>query len=123
LNGVYRRTPPLYERDFDADGFEWVDNRDWENSLISFLRKGRDRDDALLVVCNFTPQPRTQYRVGVPRAGFWREVLNSDAREYGGSGLGSLGGAKSEAIPANNRAHSVSLTIPPLAIVYFRCET
>ncbi len=120
LNAVYRRTGALHERDFDADGFEWVDNRDWENSLISFLRKGRDRDDALLVVCNFTPQPRTQYRVGVPRAGFWREVLNSDAREYGGSGLGSLGGVQSEAVPANNRAESVSLTLPPLAIVYFR---
>jgi 1,4-alpha-glucan branching enzyme len=122
LNRVYRQTPALYERDFDADGFEWVDNRDWENSLISFLRKGRDRDDALLVVCNFTPEARTQYRVGVPRHGFWREVLNSDAREYGGSGLGSLGGTHSEAIPANNHAHSVSLTLPPLAIVYFRCE-
>jgi 1,4-alpha-glucan branching enzyme len=120
LNAVYRRTGALYERDFDADGFEWVDNRDWENSLISFLRKGRDRDDVLLVVCNFTPEPRTQYRVGVPRAGFWREVLNSDAREYGGSGLGSLGGVQSEAVPANNRAESVSLTLPPLAIVYFR---
>ncbi len=122
LNRVYRSTPALYERDFDADGFEWVDNRDWENSLVSFLRRGRDPDDTVLVVCNFTPQPRTPYRIGVPRAGFWREVLNSDAAEYGGSGLGSLGGAQSEPIPANNRPHSLSLTLPPLAVVYFRCD-
>ncbi|NNG46292.1 MAG: 1,4-alpha-glucan branching protein GlgB, partial [Deltaproteobacteria bacterium] len=86
INALYRREPALHELDFDPAGFEWVDSRDAEQGVLTFLRKGRSTGDIVLVVCNFTPVPRHNYRVGVPRGGFWREVLNSDAREYGGSG-------------------------------------
>ena len=122
VNHFYRRTPAMHQRDFDADGFEWVDNHDWENSVLAFLRKGVQANDDVLVVCNFTPEPRSNYRVGVPRAGYWREVLNSDSREYGGSGMGNLGGVDSAPTPASGRYHSLSLTLPPLAVLYFRCE-
>ena len=122
LNRFHRATPAMHERDFESDGFEWVDNHDWENSVLAFLRKGRHADDSVLVVCNFTPEPRANYRVGVPRAGYWREVLNSDSRDYGGSGQGNLGGVESAPVPASGRYHSLSLTLPPLSVLYFRCE-
>ncbi|MCI0485001.1 MAG: 1,4-alpha-glucan branching protein GlgB, partial [Blastocatellia bacterium] len=92
LNDLYKREPALYEQDFNHEGFEWVDFHDSDKSIICFLRKGRVKDDQILVVCNFTPVPRYNYRFGVERAGFWKELMNSDAREYGGSGYGNLGG-------------------------------
>jgi len=119
LNHLYRREPALHELDFDPAGFEWVDFRDAEKSIISFLRRGR-RGPPLLVVCNFTPVPRYGYRIGVPAGGFWREVLNSDAREYGGSGQGNLGGVWADPIPWHGRPFSLSLTLPPLGCLYFR---
>ncbi|MGH8628251.1 MAG: alpha amylase C-terminal domain-containing protein, partial [Gammaproteobacteria bacterium] len=84
--------------------------------------KGKGVNDLVLVVCNFTPVPRSNYRIGVPRAGFWREVLNSDAGSYGGSGYGNLGGAEASPLPAHGRYHSLSVTLPPLAILFFRWE-
>ena len=119
LNHLYRREPALHELDFDPAGFEWVDFRDAEKSIISFLRRGR-RGPPLLVVCNFTPVPRYGYRIGVPAGGYWREVLNSDAREYGGSGQGNLGGVWADPIPWHGRPFSLSLTLPPLGCLYFR---
>ena len=120
LNRVYRTEPALYQQDFQSEGFEWVDFHDWEKSIVSFVRKGRNASDAVLVVCNFTPVVRTDYRIGVPAPGFWRELLNSDAGYYGGSGTGNRGGVESEPVEAHGRPHSVSLTLPPLAVLFFR---
>jgi len=122
LNRVYRREPALHEIDFGQQGFEWVDFHNWEESIISFLRKGRSSNDVILVVCNFTPLPRKDYRVGVPRGGFWREILNSDAHAYGGSNLGNAGGVEASLSPAHGRSHSLSVTLPPLAVLFFKNE-
>lgn len=119
LNRLYRRKPALHERDADQAGFEWVDFSDVEKSVVSYLRRGRSADDVVLVVCNFTPVPRYDYRIGVPFGGFWKEVLNSDAVEYGGSGVGNLGGVEAERIPAHGRSCSLPLTLPPLGVVVF----
>jgi len=120
LNHLYRSEPALFARDFDANGFEWADLHDWEHSIISFLRKGESSDDLMLVVCNFTPMPHTNYRVGVPRGGRWAEVLNSDATLYGGSGQGNLGGVEAAPVPVHGRYHSISLTVPPLGVLFLK---
>lgn len=120
LNGVYRSEPALHEVDFSAEGFEWVDLQDWENSTISFLRRGRSGKEQILVVCNFTPVPRINYRVGVPGGGFWKEILNSDAEIYGGSGYGNFGGIEADNLSAHGRPHSLTLTLPPLGVVLLK---
>jgi 1,4-alpha-glucan branching enzyme len=122
LNHIHRIEPILHEFDFQSSGFEWIDANDSDNSTISFMRKGKSADDLLLVVCNFTPVPRFNYRVGVPRKGFWREMLNSDAREYGGSGIGNLGGLNSDNITFHGRRFSLDLTLPPMSIVFLKYE-
>lgn len=122
LNRLYREEPALHELDFEPAGFEWIDCDDTDNSTISLLRKGRRSDGPLMVVCNFTPVPRFHYRVGVPREGFWKEMLNSDGREYGGSGLGNFGGLEADPIPCHGRPYSLNLTLPPLAAVFFKPE-
>jgi 1,4-alpha-glucan branching enzyme len=118
LNRVLAQSPALHEQDFDAPGFEWIDCCDAANSVVAFLRKPRERGKPMLVVCNFTPVPRHGYRLGVPLPGRWREVLNSDAASYGGSGMGNFGGVDTEAIAAHGHASSVSLTLPPLGVLY-----
>jgi 1,4-alpha-glucan branching enzyme len=121
LNRLYRAEPALHEVDFSHPGFEWVEANDSDNSVVSFLRKPRSADAAtLLVVCNFTPVARQNYVVGVPAAGFWREVLNSDAREYGGSGWGNLGGVHASLFGAHGKPHSLVLTLPPLCALFLR---
>jgi 1,4-alpha-glucan branching enzyme len=120
LNKLYRSEPALYELDFDNAGFEWVDFSDQEASVISYLRKGRSSRETVLVVCNFTPVARMNYRIGVPEGGFWREVLNSDAKEYGGEGFGNFGGVEAVAQPCHHRSHSLLITIPPLGVVMFK---
>jgi 1,4-alpha-glucan branching enzyme len=120
LNRLYRSEPALFELDNDPAGFEWVDCNDTGASVISLLRKGKKPDDTILVVCNFTPVARTNYRIGVPFDGFWRELLNSDAADYGGSGMGNLGGKDAEAVPTHGRPYSISLSLPPLGIEFFR---
>ncbi|MGZ8263648.1 MAG: 1,4-alpha-glucan branching protein GlgB [Burkholderiales bacterium] len=122
LNRVYTTEPALHEVDNEPQGFEWIDCCDWEDSTLSFLRKGRDEKDVVLVACNFTPVARENYLVGVPRAGFWRELLNSDASIYGGSGRGNFGGVESHPVPAHGRYHAIRITLPPLAVVYFKHE-
>jgi len=122
LNRLYRREPALHERDTDPAGFEWVDFSDVEKSIVSYLRRGLSADDVVLVVCNCTPVPRYGYRVGVPFGGFWEEVLNSDAVEYGGSGVGNLGGVEAERIRVHGRPWSLTLTLPPLGAVIFAPE-
>jgi 1,4-alpha-glucan branching enzyme len=120
LNRLYQTDPALHDRDFEADGFEWIDCSDWEQSVIAFIRKARTTDEVILVVCNFTPVPKYHYRVGVPRGGFWREILNSDAAVYGGSGLGNSGGVEAAPVPAHQRSHSLALTLPPLGALFFK---
>jgi 1,4-alpha-glucan branching enzyme len=110
----------MYELDFEPGGFEWVDFADWEKSIISFIRRGRSTNTSVLVICNFTPVPRFNYRIGVPAGGFWEEVLNSDAKEYGGSGVGNAGGAEASQIPFHGRPYSLSLTLPPLGVLFFK---
>jgi 1,4-alpha-glucan branching enzyme len=119
LNHFYRSERSLYELEFTYDGFEWVDCNDADSSVISLLRKGRTTSRVTLVVMNFTPLPRFNYRVGVPWGGIWREALNSDAAEYGGSGLGNAGSAEAEPIPQHGRPFSLSITLPPLSALYF----
>jgi 1,4-alpha-glucan branching enzyme len=97
LNRLYRNQRALHEMDFDPAGVEWIDCTDSEKSILSLIRNGRSTEDALIIVCNFTPVPRFNYRVGAPRGGYWREILNSDSKEYGGSGHGNLGGVDEEA--------------------------
>jgi len=120
LNVLYCGEPALYELDFVNDGFAWIDISDWEQSVVSFFRKGKSPDDTLLVACNFTPVPRHNYRVGVPTSGRWLEVLNSDAREYGGSGQGNFGDVESTPAPMHGKDHSLSMTLPPLGVVVFK---
>jgi len=120
LNHLYRTEPALHELDFDSRGFQWVDSGDWEKSILSFMRKGRTTKGPVLVVCNFTPIPRYNYRIGVPLPGSWKEVLNSDAREYGGSGQGNLGRAQAFPVSSHGLDHSLSLTIPPLGVIFFK---
>ena len=122
LNRFYRQEPALYEKDFSPEGFEWVDCSDLDHSIISFLRKGRDPKDTLLVVCNFTPVTHLNYRVGVPEGGFWQEILNSDATDYWGSGQGNLGGMEAAPIPFHGRFHSLNLILPPLGVMFFKRE-
>ena len=122
LNNYYRSTSALWECDFEHTGFEWIDSHDAENSTISFVRKGNRTNKIVLVICNFTPVPRLRHRVGVPRGGYWREILNSDASVYGGSGIGNMGGVHADQTHAQSRWNSVVVTLPPLSVVFFESE-
>ncbi|OGW30594.1 MAG: 1,4-alpha-glucan branching enzyme [Nitrospirae bacterium GWF2_44_13] len=120
LNRLYRTEPPLYEVDFSYSGFDWIDFHDTEQSVISFIRKGKGDEDFLVAVCNFTPAPRYNYRIGVSESGLYIEILNSDSSEYGGSNTGNAGGVSSEDISWNGKPYSISITLPPLAVVVFK---
>jgi len=120
LNHLYRQEPALHERDCHHEGFEWVDCHDRQNCVVSFLRKGYSTDDLILVVCSFLPGVRRNYRIGVPRGGLWQEVLNSDAAQYGGSNHGNNGGFPADARGCHGRPFSLNLTIPPLAVMFFK---
>jgi 1,4-alpha-glucan branching enzyme len=120
LNHMYRSKPALYQVDDSVEGFEWVDFRDWENSVIAYLRRAEDPSDHLLVACNFTPVPREGYRVGVPEHCFYAEILNSDAEIYWGSNMGNRGGFWSEPLAWQGQPCSLEITLPPLAVVVFQ---
>jgi 1,4-alpha-glucan branching enzyme len=121
LNRLYRGEPALHELDAQPGaGFEWVDANDSEASVVTFLRKGHSTDEVILVACNFTPIPRANYLVGVPRGGRWLEVLNSDASLYGGSGWGNLGRLESVPIPIHGRPRALNLTLPPLGCLFLK---
>jgi 1,4-alpha-glucan branching enzyme len=122
LNAVYRREPALYERDDVPEGFEWVDCSDHEGNVVSFVRRAADPNDMLLFVCNFAAVPRSDYRIGAPVDGRWEEILNSDATAYGGSGMGNLGAVETSPSPLHGRPYSLSLTLPPLAVVALRAS-
>ena len=120
LNQLYKNEPALHELDFDQAGFEWIDCNDSQQSTLSFLRKGSSTEDTIVIACNFTPVPHHNYRVGVPEGGLWSEILNSDAQEYDGSGQGNFGAVGAETTSFHGRPYSVNITLPPLAIVYFK---
>jgi len=120
LNRIYSSEPALHEVDFDYKGFDWIDFRDSEESVISFIRYAGRKDDYIVVVCNFTPVPRFAYRIGVPERCYYREILNSDSREYWGSNLGNAGGVPGEETPWHGKPCSVNIMIPPLAVLYFK---
>ena len=120
LNATYAAEPALFELDVKAAGFEWVASNDAQQSILAFLRKGLLPDDVVLVIFNFTPVPRDKYRVGVPSGGYWRELLNSDGIDYGGSGVGNLGGVEANPREVHGRPYSLELTLPPLGVLFFR---
>ena len=120
LNRLYQSEPALYEVDFDYHGFEWIDFRDAEGSIISFVRRGKDPEDFLVFVYNFTPVARMDYRVGVPKGGFYKEVMNSDSWSYWGGNMGNFGGIWADEMPWHGRPSSLSLTIPPLSMVVMK---
>jgi len=120
LNHIYRTEPSLYEVDFDYRGFEWIDFHDVEGSIVSFIRRAKDRRDFTLFVCNFTPVARHNYRIGVPEPGFYRELLNSDSAFYWGGNTGNGGGVYSEEIPFHMRPCSINITLPPLSVLIFK---
>jgi len=120
LNALYRREPSLFEVDDTYSGFEWIDLQDADSSIISFLRFAQDREDFIVFACNFTPVPRHGYRVGVPKAGRYREILNTDAEMFGGSNLGNGGAVLADSIPFHGRPASLRVTLPPLAVVAFK---
>ncbi len=123
LNMFYRTEPAMHQLDFERLGFEWLDIQDWEKSIVSFARRARNPEHVVVSVCNFTPKPRKNYRLGVPSGGRWKEVLNSDALEYGGSGQGNLGGVEADHHPFHGRTDSISITLPPLSCLFFRSES
>jgi 1,4-alpha-glucan branching enzyme len=120
LNALYRREPALYYHEFDGAGFEWIDCHNHADSVLSYLRKGPDANDFLVVVCNFTPVVRHDYRIGVPRGGWYREVFNSDSQHYGGSNVGNCSGATASEPGAHHRPFALNLTLPPLSVTVFK---
>jgi 1,4-alpha-glucan branching enzyme len=119
LNRLYREEPALHELDCDPSGFEWIQSDDAAASTLSFLRHSKD-GRTVLVVGNFTPEVRHDMLLAVPTEGTWREILNSDSSEYGGSGVGNLGEVQASPIPLHGRPCSVRVTAPPLSLVMFR---
>jgi 1,4-alpha-glucan branching enzyme len=120
LNRLHAQEPALHQLDFEWAGFEWLEPNDAANSVTSFLRRGQNQDDAVIVACNFTPVLRDGYRVGVPRSGYYREILNTDSGYYWGSGAGNDGGVHAEPVPWNGKEWSIKLRLPPLAASYFK---
>ncbi len=122
LNRLYRSEPALHEMDCDPAGFEWIDCDDADSSTVTLIRKGKSTSTIILTICNFTPVPRYSYRVGSPRGGFWQEILNSDAGEYGGSNMGNLGGVETVPVPLHGRPYSLTITLPPLSVSFFKSQ-
>ena len=122
LNALYRREPALHQMDFDWHGFEWIDCHNYQDSILAYIRKAKDPSDYVIVCHNFTPVPRHNYRLGVSYPGLYREIVNSDAKEYGGSGQGNLGGVEATPTPHHGRPFSLNVTLPPLAAVFLKRE-
>jgi 1,4-alpha-glucan branching enzyme len=123
LNHLYRREPALHVRDSEPAGFRWIVGDDRSNSVFAYFRHGHDGHAPVLVVCNMTPAPRHNYRIGVPRGGVWREIMNTDSRFYGGSDMGNEGAIHAVPQPTHGEAQSLDLTLPPLATLYLRAES
>jgi 1,4-alpha-glucan branching enzyme len=120
LNGLVRREAALHEQDFEYHGFEWIDCHNYDDSVLSYVRKAKDPRDFLVVVCNFTPVPRHWHRLGVPEACWYEEILNSDSQYYAGSNLGNHPGVAGEAYSSHGRPASIQVTLPPLATVVLK---
>jgi len=120
LNKLYKEEKALYELDFSYEGFEWIDCNDIEHSIVSFMRKGKNQEDMLIFVCNFTPVPHSRYRIGVPFNLYYKEILNSDSEIYGGSNMGNMGGLHAENIHFHGKPFSLELQIPPLSTIVFK---
>jgi 1,4-alpha-glucan branching enzyme len=120
LNRIYSSEPALHKVDFESRGFEWIDFRDTDKSVISFIRHSKEPDDHIVVVCNFTPVPRNDYRIGVPDKSFYRELLNGDSADYWGSNVGNAGGVQADTIPWHGKPCSIRIVLPPLGILYFK---
>jgi 1,4-alpha-glucan branching enzyme len=123
LNALHRAEPALHALDADPRGFEWLDASDAEGGTLCFLRRGNGDGDLVVVALNLTPMPHERFRVGLPAAGAWREVLNSDEEVYGGSGAGNLGRVQADPIPWHDRPQSAQIVLPPLACLFFRPVT
>ncbi|MCX7594722.1 MAG: alpha amylase C-terminal domain-containing protein, partial [Fischerella sp.] len=119
---LYREHKALYEIDFSPEGFEWIDCSDNRHSVVSFIRTDKDPNNFVIVVCNFTPQPHSHYRIGVPEPGFYTELFNSDARQYGGSNMGNLGGKWTDNWSMHNRSYSLDLCLPPLGVLFLKLD-
>ncbi|NES21552.1 MAG: 1,4-alpha-glucan branching enzyme [Symploca sp. SIO3E6] len=122
LHQLYRSEPALYSQDFEQEGFDWIDCSDNTHSVVSFIRRAKDPKDFIVTVCNFTPQPHSHYRVGVPEIGFYTELFNSDAREYGGSNIGNLGGKWTDEWAFHNQPYSLDLCLPPLGVLILKLD-
>jgi 1,4-alpha-glucan branching enzyme len=123
LNRTYTSEPALHALDVDPNGFEWIAADDAEHSVVAFVRRGLDASHPVIAVFNFTPVPRHNYRVGVGESGTYREIVNTDAKEYGGSGQGNMGAVTAAPVPFHGRSYSLNLTLPPLAAVYLRRDS
>ena len=122
LNRIYKSEPALYSQDYEEEGFQWIDCSDNRHSVIAFIRRGIDPNEFVVAVCNFTPQPHSHYRVGVPEKGFYTEIFNSDAREYGGSNMGNLGGKWTDDWSFHNHSYSLDLCLPPLGVLILKID-
>ncbi|MGF1672798.1 MAG: 1,4-alpha-glucan branching enzyme [Rivularia sp. (in: cyanobacteria)] len=122
LNQLYRSEPSLYTQDFEEPGFEWIDCSDNRHSVVSFIRRDKNSEDFVVAVCNFTPQPHSHYRIGVQEPGFYTELFNSDAREYGGSNMGNLGGKWTDNWSMHNQQYSLDLCLPPLSVLILKLD-
>jgi 1,4-alpha-glucan branching enzyme len=122
LNLLYKSQPSLYSYDFEESGFQWIDCSDNRHSVAAFIRRDQDPKDFVVVVCNFTPQPHSHYRIGIPEVGFYTELFNSDARQYGGSNMGNLGGKWTDDWSLHNRPYSLDLCLPPLGVLMLKLD-
>ena len=122
LNKVYKENKAFYEIDFSSEGFEWIDFRDSDNSIISFARKSKDSDEIVVCAFNFTPVVRKNYRIGVPKQGYYTEIFNTDAVDYWGSNVGNYGGVWSEELAWQGKSNSINITLPPLGGVFFKLK-
>jgi 1,4-alpha-glucan branching enzyme len=123
LNRLYQSEPALYQVDFDWQGFQWIDLHDSDNSTLTYIRFAQDQTNCIVCACNFTPVAREQYRMGVPRGGLYRELLNSDSEIYGGSNMGNGGSVQADPIPWHNQPFSLLITLPPLSVIFFKPES
>ena len=122
INGIYRSETALYSNDYEESGFQWIDCSDNRHSVVAFIRRGKDPDEFVVAVCNFTPQPHSHYRIGVPEKGFYTEIFNSDASRYGGSNMGNYGGKWTDDWSFHNHSYSLDLCLPPLGVLILKID-
>lgn len=120
LNYLYRREPALHELDFEGNGFEWIDCHNYSESTFTYIRKAKNPADFVVVGCNFTPVPRPKHRIGVPHAGWYQEIFNSDSLHYAGSNMGNFPGVEAEGVSSHGRPATIEVTLPPLGAVVFK---